>query len=164
MVLVLAGGAGDHRALEVGVSLHADVKATFARVDARLFAHVRIAAARLPLVRGETGRAAPLADAEPAAHAFLLGAHLLGVLSAGDIQVAAHIAHDLAATDRGAHDVGVIARHEGNRVLAAHVTVDMCGSCAVRVARGLGGRGRYAKALRAVGYADARAARLVGAV
>ncbi|AEG68577.1 conserved hypothetical protein [Ralstonia solanacearum Po82] len=133
LVLVRRGGAGDHRALQIRVALDVDVEAAVARPDARLLRHVGIRAVRPAAAGAEAGRAAALADAEAATHAVLLGVRLGRVLAAGQVQVAAHIGHDLAAADHAALNVGVVARGNRHRLAAIDVAVDLRGTGAVRV-------------------------------
>ena len=102
-VLRRIGRAADIRTLQVGVALHGHVEPASTGLDARLFVHARIVAVRVAVLRTEAGPATGLADREAAARARLMRSAHGRLLSARDVQVTAHIGHDLVRVRRLAY-------------------------------------------------------------
>ncbi len=155
--------ACDNRPLKIRVPLHTDIESTVTRLDAGLFIHPCIAAARIRVRVAETRAAAALADGESAARAVLVRVGCHGVLNAGDVQVAANIRVDLPAVDIRPDDIGIAARNDGGGIRRRHMGVVLRGGIAAAVAVRFRHRRIDTPALRAVGDTDARATGFTGA-
>ena len=106
-VLLVVDGrlrAADDAALEIGVALHAHIKAAIAGLDAALLAHAGMAAVGLRRRHAPTHRAHAVADGRDAQARVQAGTVLLrylaaGVLQALDEEFAAHVGRYLGRID-----------------------------------------------------------------